>query len=260
LHVIRENDLVLFYDGKRRKYVRTVRVGDRLETDLGYIDMQAAIGKEVGSTVSTSKGVRFYLLKPTLTDLIFTFRRPTQVIYPKDAGLILLEADIRPGMKVVEVGTGSGFLTAILSEYVGPEGRVYTYEYRREFLLAAKRNLSRHGLGSNVEFKLKDATRGIDERDVDVVVIDIADPWNVLRHAWEALKPSGRFASFSPTYNQVEKTCIEASKVGFIMLHTFEVLVRDIISDETRTRPASRMIAHTGFVTVGRKAVPPEES
>ncbi len=258
MSTIREGDLVLFYDGRKRKYIRTVRGGDRLETDLGYVDMQAVMGKQVGEAVSTSKGARFYLLKPTLIDLIFSFRRPTQVIYPKDAGLILLEADIRPGMRIVEVGTGSGFLTAILSEYVGPEGRVYTYEYRREFLLAAKRNLSRHGLGSNVEFKLKDATEGIDEQDVDVVVIDIAEPWRVLRHAWSALKPSGRFVSFSPTYNQVEKTCVEASRVGFIMLHTFEVLVRDIVSDETRTRPASRMIAHTGFVTVGRKVLPSE--
>src|SRR5436309_16129252 len=59
--------------------------------------------------------------------------RGAQVIYPKDLAMILFWADVHPGCRVLEAGTGSGALTLAPLRAVGPEGRVITFEQREEF-------------------------------------------------------------------------------------------------------------------------------
>jgi tRNA (adenine57-N1/adenine58-N1)-methyltransferase len=116
-----------------------------------------------------------------------------------------------------------------------------------------KKNIERLGLSKYVEFKLKDITKGIDERNVDAVILDMATPWLVVEEAKKALKIGGRFVSFSPTINQVEKT-VEAMKLaGFINIKTIELIIRRYKVKLNETRPETIMIGHTGYITSGRK-------
>ena len=60
-------------------------------------------------------------------------------------------------------------------------------------------------------------------------------------------------ASFSPTINQVEKTVTALKENGFISMESIETLLREIHVEEGKTRPLSRMISHTGYLTFARK-------
>ena len=250
---IQEGQLILLYaDG--RKWL--LKAGHRsFHTHKGIVDLAQLMGKSYGQGVKSSLNHEFIALKPTLYDLIMHLRRPTQIIYPKDIGLILLKLDVTPGKRILEVGTGSGALTMALASMVKPSGHVYTYEKRPEFAEVASQNLSKAGISEYVTVKNYDASRGVEERMVDAVVVDIGDPWTVLEPVTEALKPGHPLASFSPTVNQVEKTAAALSDLGYVDLETVECLVRNISVRPGKTRPQTLMIAHTGYIIFARKTL-----
>jgi len=247
-------DLLLYLDGRRR-YLVKVKADEEFHTHKGVVKLGELIGKPYGVKVESSLGVSFYALKPLPKDYAVKFARRTQIIYPKDMALIVLYAGIGPGSKVVEAGTGSAALTSILAHHVKPSGHVYSYEVRGELLEAARRNLERAGVMEYVTLKEGDVTRSIEERNVDAVVLDLATPWLVAENAWEALKPSGVFASFSPTIEQVVKT-VEALKASdFADVETVESLIRRYQVEAGRTRPETLAVAHTGYLTFARKTL-----
>ena len=256
---ISEGDYVLLYLDLRRTYMVKVEAGKTFHTHKGFIKLDELVGKDFGATVQSSLGTAFTALKPSLTDYIMKSSRKTQITYPKDAALIVMFSGISSGSRVVEAGTGTGALTTALAHYVRPEGKVYSYEIREEFQRTAEKNLRRANLIDFVELKSKDVTTGIDERDVDAVVLDLATPWLVVPHAYEALKASGIIVSFSPTIDQVVKTTEALSAHNFICIETVECLMRGMQVERGKTRPQTLMTGHTGYITHARKATKPEQ-
>lgn len=251
--VVREGDLVLLYSKNRRYLIRVLK-GKRYSFNEGILQAEEIIGKEFGTDVATHLGVNFKLVRPTLLDIVYRgFARKTQVIYPKDAAMIILKCNIGPGSRVVEAGTGSGYLTALLAYYVRPNGVVYTYEIRKEFVETAMKNLEYAGLREYVIVREKDIRDGIEEKEVDAVILDLADPWLVLEHAYCALRSGGALACFLPTINQVEKVVEEATKRGFVMIETIELILRNYKVKSGETRPETRIIGHTGYLVFARK-------
>jgi len=226
----------------------------KLHTHKGFLDLTDLIGKEFGTRIHSSKEVEFIAFRPTIRDYVFKISRRTQIIYPKDIALIVFFSGIGPGSRVVEGGTGTGALTAALANYVKPSGRVYSYEIREEFIETAAKNLQRIGVINYVELKKGDLTEKIEEKDVDAVILDLATPWLVVPHAYNALKGSGVFISFSPTIDQAVKTTEALLKNGFAGVETFESLFRGMQIEKGRTRPETLMTGHTGYITFARKA------
>jgi tRNA (adenine57-N1/adenine58-N1)-methyltransferase len=254
---VMEGEYVLLYLDQRRTYLVKVEAGKTFHTHKGFIKLDDLIGKEYGSKIASSLGVQFAILKPLLRDYIMKSTRRTQIIYPKDIALIIIFSGIGPGSRVVEAGTGTGALTTALAHYVRPNGRVYSYEVRGEFLETAEKNLKRAGLIEYVELKNKDITAGIDEIDLDAVILDMATPWLVAPHAYKALKPCGTFISFSPTIDQTVKTVEALKEKGFINIETVECLLRGMQIERGKTRPQTLMTAHTGYITFARKVLEP---
>jgi tRNA (adenine57-N1/adenine58-N1)-methyltransferase len=252
---IREGDDVLLYLNRKRTYLVKVESGKSFHTHIGYIQLDSLIGKEYGTRLKSSLGTEFVALKPTIRDYIFKMLRKTQITYPKDIALIILFSGIGPGSRVVEAGTGTGALTGALAFHVKPTGRVYSYEVRAEFIETALRNLKRAGLDEYVEIKNQDITQGIDEKEVDAVMLDMATPWLVVPHAYSALRGSGSLVSFSPTIDQVVKTVEVLKENGFVNIETVECLLRRMQVARGKTRPETLMTAHTGYITFARKAV-----
>jgi len=250
-----EGEYVLLYLDQRRTYLVKVEAGKNFHTHKGFIKLDDLIGKEYGSTVESSLGVQFTVLKPLLRDYIMKSVRRTQIMYPKDIALIIVYSGIGPGSRVVEAGTGTGALTMALAHFVRPNGHVYSYEIRGEFLETAEKNIKRAGLADFVELKNKDITVGIDETDLDAVILDMATPWLVVPHAYRALKPCRTFVSFSPTIDQTVKTVEALKENNFIDIETVECLVRGIQTEKGKTRPQTLMTAHTGYITFARKAL-----
>jgi len=252
---ILDGDYVLLSLDARKTYLIKMENGKSFHTHKGFLKLDDIIGKEYGSTIESSLGFRFTALKPLLRDYIMKSSRQTQISYPKDVALIVMFSGIGPGSQVVESGTGTGALTTALAYYVQPNGRVYTYEIREEFHQIAEKNLERAGVRGCVTLKNKDVTTGIDERNVDSVVLDLAVPWLVVPHARTALAPSGSIVSFSPTIDQVVKTAEALQETGFVNIETIECLVRGMQIERGRTRPHTLMTGHTGYMTFARKAV-----
>lgn len=253
--IVTDGDYALLSLGPRKTYMVRVEKGKSFHTHKGFIKFDDLIGREYGSTIQSSLGFEFTALKPLLHDYIMKSARQTQISYPKDIALIVMFSGIGPGSRVVESGTGTGALTTALAHYVQPRGRVYSYEIRGEFQKTAEKNLTRAELIDYVELKIKDVTIGIDERDVDSVILDLAVPWMVVPHAQTALKPCGTIVSFSPTIEQVVKTAEALKENGFVSMETIECLMRGMQVERGKTRPHTLMTGHTGYITFARKAI-----
>ncbi len=255
--VVCEGCPVLLEIDERRRFIFRARRGGVQGSDKGVLRHDDVIGLKYGSRVHLSTGIEAYIHKPRLLDLVERgFARRSQVIYPKDYGMIMLLAGIGPGSRVVEVGVGSGFLTAFLAHVVGPQGHVYAYEVRADMIETAKRNLELAGLEGRVTIRNADARKGIIEREVDAVVADMPDPWNLLDPAYEALKGSGSLVVFMPSVNQVVRfvAAVEAHP-GFTNPYVIEILLREYEARPDALRPRTTMIAHTGFIAATRKVV-----
>jgi tRNA (adenine57-N1/adenine58-N1)-methyltransferase len=252
---IAEGDYILLYLSPRKTYMIKGEKGKSFHTHKGFVKFDDIIGKEWGCSLTSSLGFKFTVLKPLLHDYIMKSARETQINYPKDIGLIVMFSGIGPGSIVVEAGTGTGAMTTALAHYVKPDGKVYSYEIREEFKRTAEKNLRRAGLIDFVELKSKDITTGIDENNVDSVILDLAIPWVVVPIAYAALKTSGTIVSFSPTIDQVVKAVEALQENSFVDIQTVECLMRGMQVERGKTRPHTLMTAHTGYITFARKAL-----
>ncbi len=190
------------------------------------------------------------MFRPTLADVILKMPRGAQVIYPKDLGAILIAADIGPGQRVLEAGVGSGALSMAL---LRAGAHVVGYELREDFAERALANV-RAELGDDVDYKVevRDASERIDERNLDRIVLDLPEPWAVVPHAAEALRPGGILLCYLPTINQTARLREAMDHCGFGLAETVEFLRRTWHVEARSVRPDHRMVAHTGFLTSAR--------
>jgi len=253
METISEGSYLLLYSSPHKKWLIRAASRGRFESHLGVVNLDDIIGKSYGSKITSSMNREMWLFKPTVRDFVMKSARETQIIYPKDAGYICAQVGLGPGMIVVEAGTGSGAMTTFLANIVKPHGHVYSYEVNDRFLTIAKKNLDKAGLLDFVTLKLADVKQGVDVRDADVAVLDIGDPWLAVHVMREALKPGGFLAAVTPTYNQVEKLCEELYHNEFVEVETVELMLRRLQVKPGMTRPETRMIAHTAFITTARK-------
>lgn len=245
-------DLAMLVGRDRKWFIIRLEAGSQFHTHRGMLSHDALIGSAWGARVFTHLGYPFLLLRPSTDDLVRSLERTTQIIYPKDAGYILLKMRITPGSRVVEAGSGSGALTLILAQAVSPTGRVYSYETRPEMQRLAQKNLERLGLAEFVEFKLRDIAEGFEERNADALFLDLANPWDYLAQAHAALIGGGFFGSILPTTNQVSRLVGALEEADFGMIEVEELLLRPYKAVSTRLRPMDRMVAHTGYLIFAR--------
>ena len=254
-NLVKENDFVLFYLSPRKKWLIQVSPGKQVHTHAGYIEVEEVIGKEYGQSVMTNTKQEIYLLYPRLNDYIFKSKRATQILYPKDMAIIASWTDLSHGKKVIEAGTGSGSLSCFIANLIRPDGHLYSYDVREESHEIAKKNIEKAGLSEFVTLQIKDAKLGLEEKDMDVAILDLGDPWTLIKTMKDCLRPGGTLASVSPTINQVEKVVIELQNEGFLEIETLEILMREMEVREGKTRPAMRMVGHTTYLTFARKSL-----
>lgn len=256
--MFKEGDLVMLIDRKGRRYMTTLTIGSEFHCHLGYIEHNDILGRGQGEWCQTTKGNILLMLKPTLSDYVLNMKRETQVIYPKDIGLIIMLADIFPGARVVEAGFGSGALTLGLLRSAGTYGSVTSYELRRDQATKALNNIAPFlQQMDNLTIKYGDIYESLDETNIDRLVLDVPEPWHVVPHATQLLLPGGIFLSFLPTVLQVHKLVRELNdQKCFQLIETIETLVRPWHVTQKSMRPTHRMVAHTGFITTARLCSP----
>ena len=241
---------VLLIDAKERRYLLKLREGEALRAHAGRLAHDDVIGQTEGSTVVGSTGREFLVFRPTLADVVLKMPRGAQVIYPKDLGAILIAADVGPGQRVLEAGVGSGALSMTL---LRAGARVVGYELREDFAQRARANVVAQ-LGEDVDYRIevRHVTQGIDERELDRVLLDLPEPWNVVPSAAIALRPGGIILAYLPTINQTALLREALGVCGFGLAETVEILRRTWHIEPRSVRPDHRMVAHTGFLTSAR--------
>ncbi|MGH9148775.1 MAG: tRNA (adenine-N1)-methyltransferase [Acidimicrobiales bacterium] len=245
-------DRALLVDSRDRRYLVTLRAGAQFHSHAGFVGHDELIGQPEGLTVRSSAGARYVAVRPTLSEFVLKMPRGAQVIYPKDLGAILMLADIFPGARVLEAGVGSGALSmTMLRAGAGVVG----YELRPDFAQRAVENV--HALlgdEATARFRVeqRDVYNGIAESGLDRVVLDLAEPWRVVKHATGALAPGGIILAYLPTIGQVAQLREELAAGHFGLAQTIEVLQRSWHVEGPSVRPDHRMVAHTGFLTHAR--------
>ena len=241
---ITKNSLILLL-GKGKSYlVKPIK----FSCEFGTTDLRKLIGKKFGRKIKIGKK-SFTIVRPNIIDFLKKAKRGPQIILPKDLGLIVSITGCSPNWKVIDAGTGSGFLTLFL----GNLGcKVYSYEKEKRFYNIAKKNLKKYGL-KNIVIKNSDITKGIKEKNVDLITLDLKNPEKVIKHAFKSLRPGGWIVIYSMHIEEVKRVFKELKKHDFTNLRIIENLQRNWQSIKQFTRPKTYMLAHTGFLTFARK-------
>jgi tRNA (adenine57-N1/adenine58-N1)-methyltransferase len=246
---------VLLVDRKGRRYLVVLAEGGSFQTHSGSVLHEDLIGREEGVTVRSTAGTRYSVVRPTLSDFVLAMPRGAQVIYPKDLGPMLLIGDVFPGARVLEAGVGSGALSMVL---LRAGAAVAGYETRPEFAARARANVSAF-LGSEAlgryQVEERDVYEGIDEEALDRVLLDVPEPWRVVKHAEAALRPGGILVAYTPSIVQVSRLWEALASSVFGMGETVEVLARRWHVEGQAVRPEHRRVGHTGFLSSARLMV-----
>jgi tRNA (adenine57-N1/adenine58-N1)-methyltransferase len=248
----RYGEQILLIDRKKRRYLVTLAEAGEFHTHSGFVAHADIVGQAEGALVRSTKGATFTTFRPTLSDFVLKMPRGAQVIYPKDLGPILMLADIFPGARVLESGVGSGALSMTLLR-AGAE--VTGYELRTDFASRAQKNVASFLGPEFVEryrVELRDCYEGIDATGLDRIVLDLPEPWQVVKHAERALHPGGILVSYTPTIIQAVQLRETLEDSAFELADTLEVFQRGWHIEGQSVRPDHRMVAHTGFLTHAR--------
>lgn len=248
-----EGDLCLLVDGRGRRYLIDLHRGSTFQYHAGVVRHEEIIGAPAGVDLRTSEAARLVALRPRLADYVLKMKRGAQVVYPKDLGPMVHWGDVAPGQTVVEAGTGSGALALALLRAVGPQGELVSVERRPDHLDHARAVITRFlgELPRNLQLVLGDVSDVVGEYRPHRVFLDLPEPWAVVAPAAAALHSAGLLCSYLPTVPQVQRLHEELRRSGrFTGMETFEVLQREWHLEGRSVRPESRMVGHTGFVTV----------
>ncbi|MBV9661329.1 MAG: tRNA (adenine-N1)-methyltransferase, partial [Acidimicrobiales bacterium] len=172
---------VLLFDSKGRRYLVTLSSGGEFHTHSGPVGHDQLIGAPEGVRVRSTRGAGYVAVRPTLAEVVLKMPRGAQVIYPKDLGPILIMADVFPGARVFESGLGSGALSMALLR-AGAD--ITGYELRPDFAARAAVNVAGFlGAGAldRYDVHVRDAYEGIEESDFDRIVLDLPEPWRLVK-------------------------------------------------------------------------------
>eukprot|EP00118_Oscarella_pearsei_P010239 m.62154 g.62154 ORF g.62154 m.62154 type:complete len:296 (+) comp35043_c0_seq7:1595-2482(+) len=226
------SDPVIVYQGPSNVQAIKIERGQHIQTKFGFFPHNDMIGKPYGTKMisRTKKKGYIHLLYPTPELWTQALPHRTQILYTTDISLILLMLDIRPGSIVIESGTGSGSLSHSVARTVAPNGHLYTFEFHQQRCEFAKAEFEAHGYApACVSIECRDVCRdgfGL-ENVADAVFLDLPRPHEAIAASQIALKASGgKIASFSPCIEQVQLTCCELRKRGFVEIETVECLLR----------------------------------
>lgn len=137
----------------------------------------------------------------------------------------------------IKAGTGSASLSHYFLRAISSDGHLYTFDFHESRVIQACEEFKEHGYEKYVTVQHRDvcADGFTDELNgkADSVFLDLPAPYRAICHVKKVLKPTGsRFCSFSPCIEQVQQTCLELEKHGFLEIQTIEILQSEHIVKE----------------------------
>ncbi|PSP93693.1 SAM-dependent methyltransferase [Halobacteriales archaeon QS_4_62_28] len=240
---------LFIHDGKDREYL--LAPGETLETDLGVLDVPDDVTP--GDTVETHLDEPFAVRELRGPDLFNHLERTGAPMMPRDIGLVVGTTGVQSGDRVLDAGTGTG----VLATYLARMGAtVTTYEKDADFADIARENTVLAGVEDTVTVQTGDVTDDLDTLDqaaFDVITLDTGDAATVVEHAPDLLVPGGFVAVYSPFVEQAREALTTAREVGLGDAETLETIQREMDISDRGSRPSTRGVGHTGYLTFARK-------
>jgi len=263
MKLLQPGEWVRLTDAKGRRHNFELRAGAEFSTKKGQIRHDDILGRPEGIVIQSSLGGDYQVFRPLLHEYVVSMPRGAAIVYPKDAGQILMWADIAPGLTVVEAGAGSGSLSAYLLRALGPEGRLSSYEIREDFAQKARENVAQ-SLGSvpdHWSLTVGDLRESVTETEIDRLILDLVDPWTCISLALERLVPGGIICAYVATTTQLSRFVETLRETGgFTEPRAFETLQRDWHLQGLAVRPEHRMNGHTAYLAIARRMAPGEHT
>ncbi|KAG2236510.1 hypothetical protein INT48_000810 [Thamnidium elegans] len=229
---IEEGDLVIIYMTRDNMTPIYIKKDTSFNNRFGIFHHNDIIGKQFGSKMVSSNYRGFvYLLHPTpeLWTLVLPHR--TQILYIADISFITTMLEMKPGVNVIESGTGSGSFSHSIARTIAPHGRLYSFEYHQERVNLATTEFKEHGFGDIIKMHHRDVCKeGFQMKDeVSAVFLDLPAPWDAIASAKEAFKQdrTGKICCFSPCIEQVARSVAALEEHGFIDITMYECLIRE---------------------------------
>lgn len=227
-----------------------VEPGDEMGTDLGVLEVPDDV--ESGDIVETHLGDEFQVRRLRGPDLFHHFERTGAPMVPRDIGLVIGETGIARGDRVLDAGTGTGVLAAMMAR-AGAE--VVTYERDADFADVARENMSLGGVSDAVDVRTGDVTEQIEDLEpasFDVMTLDTGDAATMVEHAPDLLVDGGFVAVYSPFIESTRDVVETAHEVGLSDVATRETIQREMQFDDRGSRPSTAPVGHTGYLTIAR--------
>ena len=225
----KNGDRVQLTDSKGKLYSITLNPGSEWHTHKGVLKHDDLIGLPEGSIVATSGELKFQAFRPLLADYVLSMPRGATIVYPKDAAMIIGIADIKPGIRVLEAGVGSGALSISILRAVGESGHLHSVEIREDFAKISQENVQNYfgNLPKNWVLTVGALQEQKLDNDYDRVVLDMLSPWECVETAAQALVPGGVLISYVATTTQLSKIAEAIKENGnFTEPESSETIVR----------------------------------
>jgi tRNA (adenine57-N1/adenine58-N1)-methyltransferase len=255
----RYGDRVQLTDAKGKLYSITLTAGGEWHTHKGMLKHDELVGLPEGSIVKTNQDLKFQAFRPLLSDFVLSMPRGATIIYPKDAAMILGVADIKPGIRVLEAGVGSGALSISILRAIADTGYLQSVELREDFAEISRANIERYfgKVPQNWQLTIGALQDQVLDADFDRVLLDMLAPWECVEIASKALVPGGVLLAYVATTTQLSKLAEAIKECGnFTEPESSETIVRGWHHEGLAVRPQHRMIAHTGFLIFARRMAP----
>ena len=240
--------VLLIHEGEDREYL--LAPGETLETDLGVLEVPE--DPDPGQTVETHLNEPFTVRELRGPDLFNHLERTGAPMMPRDIGIVVGKTGVQSGDRVLDAGTGTGVLAASLARM---GATVTTYERDPDFADVARENMAMAGVDDAVDVRTGDVTADLDalvDENFDVVTLDTGDAAAVVERAPDLLVPGGFLAVYSPFVEQAREAIQTAHEVGLQDAETLETIQRSLDVSERGTRPSTRGVGHTGYLTFAR--------
>ncbi len=216
-------------------------------TKYGYLTAEQM---SKNGLVRSSQGKEFSVFNPEFIDYYAKIKRSAQLIPLKDIGQIITTTGINKSSRVIDSGGGSGGLSLFLANIVK---EVYTYEIREDFYKIINNNINFLGF-DNLFLKKGDAYEGFDEKNVDLITLDLPEPWRAIGSAKRSLKLGGFLFVYNPSIIQIKNFIEELSKHReFQEIKIIESIEREWVVDGRKIRPKNQGIGHSGFMGFFRR-------
>ena len=251
-----DNQLIVIKTSKS-KYLAVIDIEKEFITNEGKFSFSTI--NKIPSKITSSTGVEFKIYHPTYKEFILLMKRGPQIIYPKDIGQIILEADINHNSNVLEIGTGSGALSLFLLKLLGTEGKLISLDLSKKNQRRTKKTIDRymstHDFKNefNLEFintSLIDFNYKEYSEVVDTVITDVPEPWEFFET--NMVSTNLKWVSYLPSVSQISKINDVLIENHFENIEIKEVILRDWVINKKIVRPSNKLVSHTGFIISGR--------